>query len=334
MNSERLQFLLSAYLDGVLAPEEQSELEHALRGSAAARTQFWEQTRLHNQLRAVVGEGGEPRMETVMSDNARVVPLQQSPQTRWLRHPLRALAAAIALSVLCTSAVWAYAGQLLGQRARFVSLLHAGFEGLGAVPPFGVPDRPGQWSGDYSDLVGAENGVQPRSGKSMLRFLRADNALGQAGPRNYVAEAIHVVDLRPYGSDLRAGTAQIELAAWFASAQSVDGIKVRFLLKAATFSGTPEDAPALWDDASQASLSMVQHQMDPSPVEGEWKSLAVSIPVPPQAQFLVFECAVMQVSPKLPEGTAVFPAQYVDDVTVRLRQGMPPASLPAFSGSR
>jgi hypothetical protein len=259
---------------------------------------------------------------------------QQAPQTLWLRHPLRALAAAIALSVLCTSAVWAYAGQLLGQRARIVSLLHAGFEGLSAVPPFGVPNRPDQWSGDYSALVGAENGVQPRSGKSMLRFIRADNALEQNGPRNYVAEAIYVVDLRPYGSELRSGTAQIELAAWFASAQVVDGRKVRFLLKAATFSGTPEDAPVLWEDASQASLSMVQHQMDPSPVEGEWKSLAVSIPVPPQAQFFVFECAAMEVNPKLREGTAVFPAQYLDDVTVRLRQVAPASSFSAIPSSR
>lgn len=334
MNSERLLFLLSAYLDGALAPDDKAELEQALRVSAAARAQFWEHTLLHNQLRCVLAETGLQPVPPQGPEDGQDGPRSNHPGNAWLRHPLRALAAAVVLSVVFTSAVWAYAGQLFSHKTRVVRLLNAGFENLSSIPPLGVPDRPDHWSGDYAELVGAEKGVRPRSGKTMLRFVRADNASSQSGPPNYVAEAIHVVDLRPYRSELRSGAAHLEVAAWFASAAAADGQRVRFLLKAATFSGEPSDAPALWEESSRASLSMVQQQIDPSPVEGDWKALTVSLPVPARAEFLVFECAALQVHPRLREGTATFSAHYLDDVTVQLRVAAPAPSLNALPGTR
>ncbi len=239
------------------------------------------------------------------------------------RRPAPALAAGIVLSALCTSAVWAYAGQLLGGKTKPLTLLLADFEKLPPLPALGVPNRPNTWSGDYTALVGPENGVRPRSGNTMLRFLRADNALEHAGPVHYVAEAIHVVDLRSMGQELRSGNAQIEIEAHFAAIAGDEGRKVRFLLKAAAFTGNPEDAPALWEDASSASLSMVQQQVDPAPAPGAWQPLRVNLSVPPLTQFLVFECGAVQVRPNLREGTAAFPGDYLDDVTVQLRQADP-----------
>jgi hypothetical protein len=314
MNPERLHFLLSAYMDGALLPEEKSELEDALRRSASARTQFWEQTLLHDQLRVVVGETRQPLQlhQPGVRNEAGAEPV--SNVLNLLRRPFTALAAGIVLSALCTSALWAYAGQRLGGRTKPLLLLIAGFEDAPAVPARGVPDRPGTWSGDYNALVGAQNGVVPHSGRTMLRFLRADNALGSDGPASYVAEAIHVVDLRPYGAELRTGRAHVEIGAWFAGVATTEERQVRFLLKSAAFTGSPAEAPAVWKDAGHASLSMVQKQVDFSPIPGEWKPLTISISIPPQADFLVFECAAMQVRPKVREGTAEFPGHYLDDV--------------------
>jgi hypothetical protein len=168
----------------------------------------------------------------------------------------------------------------------------------------------------------------------MLRFLRADNALGHAGPVHYVAEAIHVVDLRSMKEELRSGNAQIEIGAHFAAIAGDEDRKVRFLLKAATFTGNPEDAPTLWEDASSASLSMVQQQVDPAPATGSWQPLRVTISVPPLAQFLVFECGAVHVRPSLREGTAAFPGHYLDDVTVHLRQSDPSPTRGALPVSR
>jgi hypothetical protein len=334
MNPERLRSLLSAYVDGALSPAEKIELEHALRSSSAARTQFWEETRLHDQLRAVVGESTLPHPTAQMTAPARLEAREPSFLRALFRRPVPALAAGIVLSALCTSAVWAYAGQFLGAKTKPLTLLLAGFEELPPVPPLGVPNRPNTWSGDYTALVGPENGVRPRSGKTMLRFLRADNALGDAGPVHYVAEAIHVVDLRSMKEELRSGNAQIEIGAHFAAIAGDEDRKVRFLLKAATFTGNPEDAPTLWEDASSASLSMVQQQVDPAPVTGSWQPLRVTISVPPLAQFLVFECGAVHVRPSLREGTAAFPGHYLDDVTVHLRQSDPSATRGALPLSR
>lgn len=56
MNSERLGYLISLYLDGGLAPAEKAELESALLSSASVRSQFWSETKLHEQLRVVEQE--------------------------------------------------------------------------------------------------------------------------------------------------------------------------------------------------------------------------------------------------------------------------------------
>jgi hypothetical protein len=334
MNPERLQLLLSAYLDGALNPEEKTELEEALRRSSAVRAMFWEQTLLHDQLRTVAGESRHSvALRSVCTDEVASNRAKEKPGfLAILRRPLPALAAGIVLSALCTSALWAVAGQFLAAKAKSILLLNADFEGLPSPPALGVPNQPGIWSGDYTRMVGPENGIQPRSGKSMLRFVRADNALQQQSAASYVAEAIHVVDLRPVERELQSGRAQIDIDAWFAAVEATEGRQTRFLLKAAVFEGDPAEAPSDWENASNAGLSMVQHQVDPPPTPGQWKWHTVSLSVPANARFLVFECAAMQVRPRPHTGAAEFPGHYLDDVTVRLRPNGPANPLlPQYS---
>jgi hypothetical protein len=374
MNPERLQFLVSAYLDGALLPEEKNELEHALRTSASARTQFWRDAQLHDQLRTVLGESGasfsaatpasaestspiEPRNgespaspafapspweapspwaappqgAPLAQGSGRPHPPRGSRLRALLHRPLTALAAGIVLSALCTSALWAYAGQRSSAKAKHLPLLTADFEGLSEIPALGVPNAPNTWSGDYAECTPAQNGVRPRSGKTMLRFLRADNALPPKSAANYVAEAIHVIDLRPLRLELQSGNAQIDIGAWFASADDSRHRHMRFLIKAATFTGTPADAPVLWEEYERACLSSVQRQIEPSATPGEWKPVRVTIPVAQNADFLVFECAAMQVHPRLREGTVEFSGHYLDDVTVHLHDATLPHGMTSHS---
>jgi hypothetical protein len=335
MNPERLHFLLSACMDGALTPEQKRELEHALRTSAAARAQYWEAAQLHAQLRTVLGDCGSAQIHPADAGGTRAGN-EPAPEARnvpaWktlLHRPIAALAAGVVISALFTSVVWAYAGQRILQREKSIQLLSTDFENIAHIPAEGVPRQPRAWSGDYSRLAGPEQGVLPRSGKKMLRFLRADNALSQKGSANYVAEAIHLVDLRPYRGALLSDDARVEIAGWFASVAASPGQKVRFLIKAACFAGSPEEAPDVWNEFSRVCLSMVQRQGEPDPAPGTWTPLSVSLPVAANADFLVFECAVMQVHPFLSESTAEFAGHYLDDVTVNLREGSPPSKSPA-----
>jgi hypothetical protein len=320
MNKERLSFLLSAYVDGQLTPAEKAELEEALLSSAACRAQFWRETKLHDQLRAA-----EADMSAPVSDPP---PLRVLPEPAGGRRtlslfsrPLTAAAAAVVMSSLCTSAVWAYAGQRLGPKLRSALLLETDFESMDSVPASGIPSNPNEWGGDYCRIVRSEQGVRPRGGGQMLRFLRADNALGEERGPNYVGEAAQTLDLRGLRNELQDGAAQIEITAWFAAAEAGGDSEFRFLVKAAAFRGAPEQAPTLWKDAVRDSMSMVQKQANADGMAGQWLPVTISIPIAPDAEILVFECGVMQAKPRIQEGTAEFPGHYLDDVRVRLRSG-------------
>jgi hypothetical protein len=229
-----------------------------------------------------------------------------------------AAAAGIVLSALCTSAVWAYAGQRLGFKSRTIFVANASFEGAEDVAPNGIPETAATWSGDFCKVVPAENGIHPHSGKEMLRFLRADNTLAKQGSFNYVGEAVQVIDLRPYRSELSSGGTQIDVTGWFASIPT-EGQQFNFLIKAATFVGEPKDAPVLWEDFAHSSLSMVQHQIPAAANPAQWQQLTVSIPVPATADILIFECGVLRRKPRMMEGSVEFPGHYVDDISLRLR---------------
>jgi hypothetical protein len=229
--------------------------------------------------------------------------------------------------------MWAYAGQWLGAKPRVQTIPTNDFESISAMPAAGIPSLPNQWSGDYTRIVGAENGIQPHRGRQMLRFLRADNALSQSDKPNYVGEAVYMIDLRPLRGELTAGSTQVDITAWFASTESnTEDRQFRFLLKAAAFNGEPSEAPRLWEDVAHASLSMVQRQIPPSASPQHWQPLTISIPVPPSADFLIFECGVLQYHPHLKTGTAEFPGHYVDDVSVQLRT--PPETVQPQASSK
>lgn len=59
MNDARLSFLVNRYLDGQLTREERSEFEEAVRHSATAREQFWQEAKLHALLHEVEKGGSQ-----------------------------------------------------------------------------------------------------------------------------------------------------------------------------------------------------------------------------------------------------------------------------------
>ena len=323
MSSERLSTLLSAYLDGALHPEEKRELEDLLLTSAEARSQFWDQTRLHERLRLVeheqraspdspqaIGEPPRPWTEVAQGSSRRF--------WSWT-HPLTAAAAGIVASALCTSAVWAFAGQRLGSgKAQSFSIPNPGFEAGAPIPAEGTPGQPGHWAGDFAKVVPAEDGIQPHEGRRMLRFLRSDNQKTAAGATTYVGSVTQVLDLRPFQKTRPAsGTAQIEVGAWFVSAPSEESARYDFSIKVGTFRGTPNHAPELWEQGPKSSISYAERHAKAKP--SLWQRLTVPIPIPDDAEFLVIECGAVSKKPRVAGAAAEFPGHYVDDITAQIR---------------
>ena len=90
---------------------------------------------------------------------------------------------------------------------------------------------------------------------------------------------------------------------------------INWIIKAAAFEGDVADAPALWQKWNHASTSLAQRELV-AKKDGHWQQLTVTMVLPPNADFLVFECAVSQRAPVVRAGVAEFPAHYVDDVRV------------------
>jgi hypothetical protein len=233
----------------------------------------------------------------------------------WLAwRPLTAAAAGIAFGTLFTSVLYAYVAPKV---VKGMTVFADGFESGPSPRVVGVPAEFGAWGGDFSEVVGPQNGVAPHGGGRMWRFLRADNAGKTDARASYVGEAIRVLDLRGVRSAGGLPGSQIEVSAWFAQGHTTGAARYHWNIKAAVFEGAVSGAPALWEEWDQVSASMARRDVAAGP-PGAWERLSVTLVLPAHADFLTFECAVVQRHPRITEGVAEFPAHYVDDVRVRI----------------
>jgi hypothetical protein len=312
--------LIQRHMAGLLTADEADVLQTRLKADTDLRRLYLHYMNLDVALEAQAGSRDR------VIDLLRASPLTETkPSGRWLSwRPLAAAAAGIVFGMFCTAMAFGYVAPLF---RKTVTLLETSFENIPTPTALGVPTRAGEWNGDYAEIVGAQKGVTPRSGSKMWRFLRADNALPATERPSRVGEAIHVVDLKPLRSAGAQAGSQIEIGAWFAQGPTAPAMRFTQAVKAAAFQGSITDAPELWADREQSSACLAQREM-PAPQMGRWQWVSVTMILPPDADFLVFECVVVQRRPALTEGVAEFPAQYVDDVRVCLLQSTHDAQPP------
>jgi hypothetical protein len=350
MNNERtddeLQRALARLIEGEAEPPDDLLLAERLRSDLELRTLLRQQLQIDALLcleaeptaaafvESVAAQTVSPledadaflrRVSTALPGSPGEASDARSFRGTWLAwRPVTAAAAGLIFGMLCTSVVSGYIGAV---PRRPHPVLDDGFEDSTPPRPLGVPRDFGQWSGDFAEIVGPQNGVTPHGGNKMWRFLRADNETSALAPRHYVGEAIHVLDLKPLrAAGVKAG-AQIEISAYFAQAQAAASFRYHWNIKAAAFEGKVTEAAMLWGNWNEASASLAKREVLAHP-NGQWQRLSVTMQLPPNADFLVFECAVVQHHPAISEGVATFPGHYLDDVRVRLLPPTREAAVP------
>ncbi len=191
--------LFNAALDGTITEAENAQLAELLRTNAEAR-QLWF---LYHDNECGFAEL-KPRSLAATS---------QSPSrpARFSWSPLTAAAAGLAIGLFSASMVWGYVGKLANQST---TLLVEGFESGPPPQVTGMPVQPGQWSGDFSEVVGEFHGVKPPQGRKMLRFLGADYQ-GKPVRDGYVADLFRIVDLRSPELAVPGGDAALSIDARF-----------------------------------------------------------------------------------------------------------------------
>jgi hypothetical protein len=314
MNTEWHE-LIQRYIAGTTTAEEAMSLQQSLKTDAKLRTLYLDYVNLDVALEAKA-EAAE--MIPDSRQHALVHPRHRNVWLQW--RPVMAAAAGIVFGILCTSVVFAYVAPLAG---KAIQLLQESFESGPAPMVTGVPVEAGLWSGDYSEVVGEQQGVKPAGGKKMLRFLRADYE-GKTTANGYVADLYQLIDLRPYRSEFADVGAVLQFSAGFnafefpandaygclMSMHALDAEMVR--------NGEMSDRQELNAEAlAMTSSNRLMLDRDPA----TWQRQTAELRLPPNTEYLLIHVAVSHATKS--QRRAVFDGHYLDDVRLVLTRRAP-----------
>jgi len=206
-------------------------------------------------------------------------------------------------------------------------LINPGFEPGQPVYSYGIPHSPGRWSGDIAAITGPEMGIQPKTGRGMLRFDRSIHLLTEqdAEETHAASEQWQIIDLRP----LKAGTPRAAFTAiaraHFNRIDAGADTDTRFEIGLYAYAGTPTDAHAHWKNHSRrlaGHFSGVNTDADPT----TWQPAEARLRIPSNADFLLLRLyAVEDITDDSHQQTE-FAGHYADAVQLTLQRAPLPAT--------
>lgn len=304
-----LDELITLWHEGALTKEKLHRLNEILataEGRAAMRDDCFLEAALPEALRTT-----------------RLLKAVEPPQTkkwagRFSWRPLTAAAAGLVFGMFCTSIVFAYVSLSLD---KVTTLLQDSFESCLAPEVIGVPTKPGIWSGDFTEIVGEEQGVNPEAGKKMLRFLSADYD-GKPNQGGYSADLFRLIDVRPFRREFSDGGSIVQLSAAFDAITSPADKKYEcdVCIFALDADMATAGAMRLQNRLFTGSLAMARSSrnvQDRDPAT--WQRMACELRLPPNTDFLMIRIGVVHAS-HMP---GAFAGHYADDVRVTMARREP-----------
>ena len=184
----------------------------------------------------------------------------------------------------------------------------------------GIPLHPGAWGGDFSRITGREQGIVPKDGRHMLRFLRSDFE-GEVSQWSYRGNVFQVVDLRPWNDLFRDGRARVELTAGFNAVPSQADEEFRFGAQLFALEKPPEEIGASFSSTwlyQQQVAASGQRSVWADDDPATWQVVDTELKIPPQTQFLVVHVEVARIRPARSAQPVEFAGHYVDAVELVL----------------
>ena len=235
-------------------------------------------------------------------------------RSRWLAwRPLTAVAAGILFGLFGASMVFGVGGRWT---EKVTSLFVESFESGPAPLVTGVPQQLNQWSGDFSELVGEQQGVKPAQGTKMARVLRSDFEGKISSKRNFQGDLMRVVDVRPFSREINGGEVVISASALFNASpfpetERYDGVVTLYALGEL---GSTEKT--LLEDSLAHSYGL-RPSLDRDP--GSWEQATSRLQLPAGTEFVILKVSVRR-WPKDKESQSSLPSpvtfagHFVDDV--------------------
>ena len=236
-------------------------------------------------------------------------------RSRWLAwRPLTAVAAGILFGLFGASMVFGVGGRWT---EKVTSLFRESFETGPAPSVTGVPQQLNQWSGDFSELVGEQQGIKPAHGTKMIRMLRADFEGKSVTKLNTYGDLMKIVDVRPFTRETNGGEVVLSAsalfnAASFPEAERYDGMVTLYALDEI---GSTEIN--LLKDSLAHSCNGLGLSLDRNPTT--WESATARLQLPAGTNFVILKVSVRRM-PKNKEPLSTLPnsitfsGHFVDDV--------------------
>ena len=236
-------------------------------------------------------------------------------RSRWLAwRPLTAVAAGILFGLFGASMVFGVGGRWT---EKVTSLFRESFETGPAPSVTGVPQQLNQWSGDFSELVGEQQGIKPAHGTKMIRMLRADFEGKSVTKLNTYGDLMKIVDVRPFTRETNGGEVVFSAsalfnAATFPEAERYDGVVT---LYAVDEIGSTEKN--LLKNSLAHTCNGLGLSLDRNPTT--WESATARLQLPAGTNFVILKVSVRRM-PKNKEPLSTLPnsitfsGHFVDDV--------------------
>ena len=325
----RLLSLLQAVRDTRDEPA-RAELNTLLRADADARKTM---ARLMVDEQALINRLRDDSIVALLEP----APATESPlrtRSRWFAwRPLTAAAAGIVFGMFCTSMVFGF-GVARRSLEKVMSLFQESFESGPAPLVTGVPQQLNQWSGDFSELVGEQQGVKPAQGKKMVRVLRSDFEGKTSSKPSTQGDLMRVVDVRPFLREANGGEVMITLSALFNAAPFPDAERYDGVVALYALSQLGSTEESLLEDALAHSYGECRSlDRDPS----TWQSASTRLLLPTGTEFVMLKASFR---PMPASGASLSPlsdhvtfaGHFVDDVraSVTIRKAVPNHRKPAL----
>lgn len=238
-------------------------------------------------------------------------------RTRWFAwRPLTAMTAGVVFGLFGASVLLGF-----GPGGRWTekvsSLFVESFEGGPAPLVTGVPQQLNQWSGDFSELVGEQQGVKPAHGTKMIRMLRADFEGKSVTKMNTYGDLMKIVDVRAFTRETNGGEVVLSAsalfnAANFPEAERYDGVVTLYAVDEIGYT-----EKNLLNDSLAHSCSGPGLSLDRNPAT--WESATARLQLPAGTHFVVVKVSVRRWT-KNKESLSTLPnpvnfsGHFVDDV--------------------
>ena len=310
--------LLHAYVAETISDEGLPRLQSLLRENAEARAMLRSlctvDVKLHEYAAANPATMRLMASPVTASPQARSGP---SPRGRFGKlRPFAAAAAGLVIGLLGTSFVFAYVSpKFAAAKPAVREILSESFESGTQDTLPGLPHEPGVWSGDVAHVAAMEQGIKPRSGGKMLRFVTATFA-GENARRSAWCDVYRLVDLR---GQVGEGRSAVRLSANFNAVQFPAGeeysCSVELCAMEDVLTAAPQPLALPWVRENSASTALRKFLIKG---DGVWQEASAEVPVSPQTQFVLVHLAVHRRKPFPPTEPVQFGGHYVDDVKVEL----------------